>query len=168
MQPNFKGHSPFFAAVQAQDMEMLEIFAEYKYQALSKKDYLGENPLFECARNGNEDIFNWFTGSNEFFKARCQQNFKGQTIDHIVCINKQHPIVDEIRPRPDICDFYGNLPIYYTLQNNDVPMLEKYFHSTTEYFKLRNYKYETIFHVCAKYNSLDALKQLIGRKVFID
>jgi len=31
MQPNFKGHSPFFAAVQAQDMQMLEIFADYKY-----------------------------------------------------------------------------------------------------------------------------------------
>ena len=85
-----------------------------------------------------------------------------------MCINKQHPIVDEIRPRPDICDYYGNLPIYYTLQNNDVPMLVKYFHSTKEYFKLRNYKYETIFHVCAKNNSLDALKQLLGRQVFIE
>lgn len=70
LQPNFKGHSPLTCAVQAQDMQMLEIFAEFKYEALSKKDYLGENPLFECARNGNEDIFNWFTGSNEFFKAR--------------------------------------------------------------------------------------------------
>jgi len=138
-------------------MQMLEIYEAYKYEALMKKDYLGENPLFECARNGNENIFNWFTGSNEFFKARGQQNFKGQTIEHIVCINKQHPIVDEIRPRPDICDYYGNLPLYYTLSNNDVPMLEKYFNSTREYFKLRNYKYETIFHICAKNNSLEAL-----------
>ena len=149
-------------------MEMLEIFGEeYKYQALEKADYLGENVLFVCAKNGNEDIFNWFTGNNEFFKARGMQNFKGQTVEHIVCINKQHPIVDEIRPRPDIKDFYGNLPLYYTLQNNDVDMLVKYFHSTKENFKLRNYKYETIFHVCAKHNSLDALKQLLGRQVFI-
>ena len=46
-------------------------------------------------------------------------------------------------------------------------MLEKYFHSTKEYFKLRNYKYETIFHVCAKHNAVDALKTLLGRQVFI-
>lgn len=150
-------------------MEMLEIFEEYKYDALDSKlkDYLGENPLFECARNGNEDIFNWFCGDNRFFMARGQQNYKGQTIEHIVCINKQHPIVDEIKPRPDILDYYGNLPLYYTLQNNDVPMLEKYFHSTREYFNLRNYKYETVLHVCAKNNSLEALKQLLGRNVFI-
>ena len=57
--------------------EMLEIFAEFKYEALLQKDYLGENPLFECARNGNENIFNWFTGNNELFKARGMQNFKG-------------------------------------------------------------------------------------------
>ena len=77
------------------------------------------------------------------------------------------PIVDEIRPRPDIKDYYGNLPLYYTLQKNDVPMLEKYFHNTKDYFKLRNYKFETILHVCAKYESIDALKQLLGRTVFL-
>lgn len=94
---------------------MLELFTEYKYEALKKRDYLGENPLFTCARNGNEDIFNWFCGNNEFFKARGMQNYKGQTIEHIVCMEKQLPIVDEIRPRPDILDYYGNLPLYYTL-----------------------------------------------------
>jgi ankyrin repeat protein len=67
---NFKGQSPIFLATQMQDLEMLEIFNEYKYEALMKKDYLGENPLFECARNGNEAIFNWFTGDNNFYKAR--------------------------------------------------------------------------------------------------
>lgn len=46
-------------------------------------------------------------------------------------------------------------------------MLEKYFHSSREYFNLRNYKYETVFHVCAKNDSLDALKTLLGRNVFI-
>lgn len=112
-------------------------------------------------------MFNWFCGNNEFFQARGQQNYKGQTIEHIVCINMQHPIVDEIRPRPDILDYYGNLPIYYTLQNNDVPMITKYFHSTRDYFKLRNYKYETIFHICAKHNALEAMQELLGRTVFI-
>ena len=64
-------------------------------------------------------------------------------------------------------DYYGNLPLYYTLQKNDVPMLEKYFHSSKEYFKLRNYKYETVFHICAKHNSLEALEHLCGGMVFI-
>ena len=82
-------------------------------------------------------------------------------------INKQHPIVDEIRPRPDILDYYGNLPLYYTLANNDVPMLEKYFHFNRDYFKYRNYKFETVFHICAKNNAIEALKHLLGRNVFV-
>ena len=88
LSPNFKGHNPIFVATQCEDLQMLEIFADYKFEALRKKDYLGENPLFECARNGSEEIFNWFCGDNEFFKARGRQNYKGQTIEHIVCINK--------------------------------------------------------------------------------
>ena len=146
---------------------MLDIFKEYKYKALQIRDRNGENPLFECARNGNENIYNWFCGDNEFFKARGTQNYKGQTIEHIVCITKQHPIVDEIRPRPDTVDYYGNLPLFYTLQKDDVPMLEKYFTKNTEYFRLRNYKYETVFHICAKNNSIESLKKLVGRFVFI-
>lgn len=123
--------------------------------------------MFECARNGNEEIFNWFVGDNEFFKARGSQNYKGRTIEHIVCMNKQLPIVDEICPRPDTVDFYGNLPLFYTLAQNDVPMLDKYFTKSKEYFRLRNYKYETVFHICAKHNSLESLHKLVGRNVFI-
>jgi len=33
---------------------------------------------------------------------------------------------------------------------------------------LKNYKHETIFHIAAKFNSLNSLKQLIGRSVFIE
>ena len=46
-------------------------------------------------------------------------------------------------------------------------MLEKYFTKSKEYFTLRNYKYETIFHVCAKNNSIESLKRLVGKSVFI-
>ena len=48
-------------------------------------------------------------------------------------------------------------------------MLEKYsyFSNKNDYFKLRNYKYETIFHICAKHDALDALKQVLGRTVFL-
>ena len=99
--------------------------------------------------------------------ARGQQNYKGQTIEHIACINKQACIVDEIKPRPDTADYYGNLPLYYTLQYNDVATLTKIFPATKDYFKLRNYKYETVFHVCARYNSYDALHAMLGNIVFI-
>jgi len=40
---------------------------------------------------------------------------------------KKHAIVDEIDPRPDTPDYYGSLPFFYTLQQNDLPMLEKQF-----------------------------------------
>lgn len=36
-----------------------------------------------------------------------------------------------------------------------------------ECFKLRNYKYETIFHITAKYNSLESLKIILGKVVFL-
>lgn len=122
---NFKGETSVLLATRVEDMRILTIFAEHKWEALQKRDYLGENPLFPCARNGNENIFMWYAGNNEFFKARGQQNFKGQTIEHIVCLHRKHAIVDEIKPRPDTKDYAGNLPVYYTLAENDVPMVEK-------------------------------------------
>jgi ankyrin repeat protein len=36
--PNFKGQSPFFIATQVQNMELLELFKDFKYQSLSCKD----------------------------------------------------------------------------------------------------------------------------------
>lgn len=113
---NFKGQTPVFVATQVQDMQLLTLFDEFKHQALGMKDWLGENPLFECARNGNEKIFEFFTGDNEFYKARGVQNHKGQTIEHIVCMFKQSDLVDEIRPRLETKDYYGCLPLYYSLQ----------------------------------------------------
>jgi hypothetical protein len=38
-------------------MEILELFKDFKLEALGKKDIKGENCLFECARNGNEALF---------------------------------------------------------------------------------------------------------------
>jgi ankyrin repeat protein len=166
---NFKGHTPIFVATQVQDMELLALFDNYKYQALSMKDYLGENPLFECARNGNEKIFEHFTGDNEFYKARGIQNHKGQTIEHMVCLHKQSDLVDEIRPRLDTRDYYGCLPLYYSLQQDDTKMIAKFFtERPKECFGLRNYKWETIFHIAAKANSVESLKLIIGNATFID
>ena len=51
-------------------MTTLELFESYKLEALSMRDALGENCLFACARNGNEQLLKWFMGTNEYFKAR--------------------------------------------------------------------------------------------------
>lgn len=98
-----------------QDFETLLIFNDFKLEALAIQDALGENVLFSCARNGNEQIFRWFMGTNEYYKARGVQNFKGRTVEHIVCMHKMLEIVDEIDPRPDTKDFYGSLPLTYSL-----------------------------------------------------
>jgi ankyrin repeat protein len=107
-------------------------------------------------------------GTNEYYKARGIQNFKGRTIEHIVCMHKQHPIVDEIDPRPDTPDYYGSLPFYYTLQQDDLPMIEKQFKGGRQYFSMRNYKYESPFHIAAKNNALASLKFICGKSCFID
>ena len=70
-------------------------------------------------------------------------------------------------PRPDTSDYYGSLPLYYSIELNDAPMIKKQFKEGKGYFSLRNYKYETIFHKAAKHNAVDALKATIGKAIFI-
>jgi ankyrin repeat protein len=82
---------------------------------LTSRDVDGENPLFMAARVGDVEIFKWYSGNIDFFKARGEQNLKGQTIEHIVCLERRHEIVDVIKPRPDTKDYYGNLPIFYSI-----------------------------------------------------
>lgn len=119
-----------------------------------------------CVREGDVEIFNWLSGSLEFFKARGQQNYLGQSIEHIVCMEGMTSIVDDIRPKLDTKDYSGNLPLYYTLMRDDVEMVQKYFTRGNQYFVLRNFKYETIFHVAAKHNSINSLKLLVGNTPF--
>ena len=127
MVPNFLGRSPFFVACQRRNLELLRIFEIWKSRAIVIQDYLGENMLFVCAREGDVEVFNWFTGSNNFFRARGQQNYKGQTIEHVVCIEGKTSIVQDIRPKLDTKDYYGNLPIHYTIARDDHLMVMKYF-----------------------------------------
>ena len=126
--------------------------------------------LFICAREGHVEIFNWFSGSSNFFKARGQQNYKGHTIEHVVCLNKRTSIVNEIRPRLNTRDYYGNLPIHYTVAADDSPMVLNYFQarSCEDYFDHRNFKYESIFHIAAKYNSINALRALLRGSIFVE
>lgn len=46
-------------------------------------------------------------------------------------------------------------------------MIEKYFKKTSQYFSLRNYKYETVFHIAARHDAVDALKAVTGKCVFL-
>ena len=49
---------------------------------------------------------------------------------------------------------------------DDYEMVKKYFINPKAYFELRNFKFETIFHVAAKNNSLKSLKTMLGKGVF--
>lgn len=40
-----------------------------------------------------------------------------------MCLSSKTEIVDVIKPRPDTKDYYGNLPIYYSLMQDDVDMI---------------------------------------------
>jgi ankyrin repeat protein len=167
---NFNGQTPIYIAVETKNLELLQIFESIKHESILIKDIYGENPLFYAVKTNDCSIYNWFYGAQshvDFFKARGEQNYKGQTIEHIACINRQNmDIIDAIKPRPDIRDYYGNLPLYYSLIKNDVEMVQRLFKKGYDYFNLRNYRNESIFHVAAKHNSLDSLKVLIDEQPF--
>jgi len=44
-------------------------------------------------------MVNMFSKKEEFHKAKLAQNYKGQTVEHIVCLYKQHDLVEKITPR---------------------------------------------------------------------
>lgn len=143
------------------------------------KDIKGENPLFTAVRTGIPLLFNWFytmptptqnpdaTNSGQlisadFFKARGEQNYQGQTIEHVLCMTRENmDMVEVVKPRPDIKDYYGCLPLFYALEKNDVEMVTRLFKKGRDYFNLRNYKLESVFHIAAKNASLDSLKILV-------
>lgn len=76
--------------------------------------------------------------------------------------------MQDIRPKLDTKDYYGNLAIHYTIINDDVDMAQKYFTKGKAYFDLRNFKYETIFHIAAKHNSIRSLTAILGKNIFIE
>ena len=116
MKPNYLGRSPFYLACEKRNLLLLQVFEKMKSQAVVVKDYLGENMLFVCARQGDAEVMNWFSGSNNFYRARGQSNYKGQTIEHILCMTGRTSIVDSIQPRIEaIQDFYGNTPLHYAI-----------------------------------------------------
>jgi ankyrin repeat protein len=170
LKQNFEGETPIHLAVKTKNFELLQVFDSIKHESLLIKDVNGENPLFYAVRTNKVEIYNWFYGDLshiDFFKARGEQNYKGQTIEHIVCMNRENmEIVDAIKPRPDIKDYYGNLPLFYSIMKNDVEMVKYLFKKGKDYYSLRNYKNESIFHIAGKYNATEALKLLIDEQPF--
>lgn len=83
-----------------------------------------------------------------------------------MCIEGQTSIVDKIRPKLDTKDFYGNLPIHYTIAHDDYLMINDYFTNGRTYFELRNYKYESMFHIAGKKNSVMSIKALVKKIIF--
>ena len=81
---------------------------------------------------------------------------------------ENNEIVDAIKARPDIKDYYGNLPIYNSLMKNDVDMVRRLFKKGRDYFNLRNYKHESIFHVAARSNAVESLEVLIDEQIFTE
>ena len=121
-------------------MNFLKVIEAMKTEALYIKNCDGENPLFIAARLGHLDIFNWFTGKIDFFRAWGERNYKGQTIEHIICEYGMHGIVQAVDPRPDTKDYMGNLPLFYSVAKNDTQMFQIQFKHSKQYFHLRNYK----------------------------
>jgi ankyrin repeat protein len=81
---NFDSATPFHLAVDSRSKEVLVEMEEYKIESLGMKNIDGENPLFVACKVGDKDIFEWFSGKIDFFKARGDRNYKGQTIEHYV------------------------------------------------------------------------------------
>lgn len=47
-------------------------------------------------------------------------------------------------------------------------MIEKQFKGGRDYFTMRNYKYESIFHIAGKNNALASIKHITGKAIWID
>ena len=127
--------------------------------------------MFYATRSGSSEIFHWYYGQGgaEFFKARGEQNYEGQTIEHIACMTREtDDIINSIKPRADIRDYHGNLPLFYAIQRDDVQLVTKLFKKGRDYYNMRNYRNKTIFHIAAKTNALESLKVLINGSSFSD
>lgn len=165
---NYEGNTPIHLAIESRSMEVLNELEAFKVESLSIKNTEGENPLFLACKVGDKDIFEWFTGKVDFFKARGDRNYKGQTIEHYVCMLSKHDIVHHIKPLPDTKDYYGSLPIFYSIQNNDSLMINKYFKKGKQYFHIKNFRNQNLFHISGIFNSLEALQSITKNNIFFE
>lgn len=85
-----------------------------------------------------------------------------------MCLLAKHDIVHHIKPLPDTKDYYGNLPIFYSIQNNDALMINKYFKKGKQYFHIKNFKNQNLFHVAGQFNSYEALLSIVKNNIFFE
>ena len=79
-------------------------------------------------------------------------------------------IIEHIKAKGNVRDYYGNLPLFYTIARNDSRMVIDYFNKRdmTALFDERNFKLETLFHVAAKHDSEAALDTLLQKYIFME
>ena len=79
-------------------------------------------------------------------------------------------IIEFVKAKGNVRDYYGNLPIFYTMKRNDDAMISQYYNKRdmTNMFEERNFKLETIFHVAAKNDSVEAFDALMSKYIFIE
>lgn len=168
---DYYGYSPFYLACQLiENLDYVKVFQDYRAEAMLQQDYRGFNILHECAKINNVKTFMWLyrhSTTNDFFRARGMQTYEGQTMEHVACLYENIELCADIRPKFDVKDYYGNLPLHYAIMRNDTPMVKKYFMKSKHFFDAQNFKNETIFHIAAKYNSVDSLCELLGKSVFL-
>jgi ankyrin repeat protein len=46
-------------------------------------------------------------------------------MEHIACINKNVKLMTDIGPKFDTKDYYGNLPLHYTIMKDDTEMIRQ-------------------------------------------
>ena len=80
----------------------------------------------------------------------------------------KHDILQYIKPLPDTKDYYGNLPIFYSIQNNDALMINKYFKKGKQYFHIKNFRNQNLFHIAGRYNSFEALISIVKNNIFFE
>lgn len=167
---DYHGYSPFYNACLKEDLQIVSIFAPYKPQGMLLQDYQGFNVLHACARANNITVFEWLfdTAAHDFFRARGQQTYEGQTMEHVACIHKNVQLMRDIGPKFDTQDYYGNLPLHYTIMKDDTQMVEQYHSKFKGCIDKKNFRNETMLHIAAKHNSVESLKELVRNTVWIE
>ncbi len=94
--------------------------------------------MFIAIRNGQVALVKQLLkykgwAKNIMYKARGDKNYRGESIEHIICQEKIYDVVEAADFQPDSQDFKGEYPLFYTMQADDVLMIR-------DAFKVMKYK----------------------------
>jgi hypothetical protein len=78
---DYYGYSSFYTACKLlETLEYVELFKDFRAEAMLQQDYRGFNVLHECAKINNVQTFMWLyrqSTTNDFFRARGTQTYEG-------------------------------------------------------------------------------------------